>query len=138
MGKRRFVSSVLEMPGAVYSPFADRIAEQDVPPVALHVGDTWLPACPGTRMEDLSAADHPDLHRYAPTAGIPPLIDAVVEKVRARNALACEREGVLIGAGATGALANAIGSASSPRMKPTSGVRPALPLVAISLRHISS
>ena len=35
-------------------------------------------------------------------------------------------------------LAMASGSASSPKMKPDSGIRPALPLVAISLRHISS
>ena len=114
MGKRRFVSSVLEMPGAVYSPFADRAGEREEPPVALHVGDTWLPACPGTRMEDLAEASHPDLHRYAPTAGIPPLIDAVVEKVRARNGLGCERNEVLIGAGATGALANVVGAIASP------------------------
>ena len=114
MGERRFVPSVLEMPGAVYSPFADRIGEQEVPPVALHVGDTWLPACPATRMEDLSASQYPDLHRYAPTAGIPPLIDAVVEKVRARNGLRCERDQVLIGAGATGALANVVGAIAAP------------------------
>ena len=49
MRRRRFAPSVVEMPGAVYSPFGDLILEQGVPPVALHVGDTWLPACPGTR-----------------------------------------------------------------------------------------
>jgi N-succinyldiaminopimelate aminotransferase len=102
------------MPGAVYSPFGDRIDECDPPPVALHVGDTWLPACPGTRMEDLSAVDHPDLHRYAPTAGLPPLLDAVVEKVSERNGLTCGRDGVLIGAGATGALASVIGAVAAP------------------------
>lgn len=102
------------MPGAVYSPFGDRILEQGVPPVALHVGDTWLPACPGTRMQDLSADEYPDMHRYASTAGVPALIDAVVEKVRARNGLSCERDGVLIAAGATGALANAVGAIAAP------------------------
>jgi len=102
------------MPGAVYSPFAERARDASHRVVPLHVGDTWLPACEGARMQDLTAADYPDLHRYGPTAGLPALIDALVDKLRSRNALACERESVLIGAGATGVLANAIGAIAAP------------------------
>ena len=102
------------MPGAVYSPFAERARNASHRVVPLHVGDTWLPACEGARMQDLTAADYPDLHRYGPTAGLPALIDALVDKLRSRNALACERESVLIGAGATGVLANAVGAIAAP------------------------
>ena len=59
----------------------------------------------GARMEDLRQADHPGMNRYSATRGLPELIDAIVEKVRGRNGLACERESVLVSAGATGALA---------------------------------
>ena len=50
----------------------------------------------------------------ATTAGIPPLVDALVEKLRARNGLAVERDGVLVTAGATSGLACAVGGARRP------------------------
>ena len=114
MPRSGFAPTVSAIPGAVYSPFADRVPESGSPAVALHVGDTWLPPCPGTRMQDLASADHPDMHRYGPTAGVPALIDALVDKLRSRNGLACERDGVLVAAGATGALANAVGAVVAP------------------------
>ena len=43
-------------------------------------------------MEDLRVAEHPGMHRYSETSGHAPLVDAIVEKVRANNALACERD----------------------------------------------
>jgi len=60
-------------------------------------------------MEDLHASDHPELHRYTTTRGIAPLIDAIVEKVRDRNGLSCERASVMVTAGATGGLCCAVG-----------------------------
>jgi N-succinyldiaminopimelate aminotransferase len=80
----------------------------------LHVGDTWLEPFDGARMEDLHSADHPGLHRYGATRGRPDLIEAIVEKVRAKNALQCEPENVLVAAGATGALGAALGAITSP------------------------
>jgi aspartate/methionine/tyrosine aminotransferase len=68
----------------------------------------------GARMEDLRAADHPGLHRYCETQGVPALVDAIVEKVQARNGLPCERASVLVTAGATGALGAAVGALASP------------------------
>jgi N-succinyldiaminopimelate aminotransferase len=68
----------------------------------------------GGRMEDLRQADHPGLNRYSPTQGVPPLVDAIVEKVRSRNQLACERNSVLVAAGATGALCAAVGMLAAP------------------------
>jgi len=97
------------MPGSVFSPSAGRDDAAGVPVCPLNIGDTWFQPFEGGRMEDLSANDYPELHRYVSTRGIPPLIDAIVEKVRDRNGLACERESVLVTAGATGGLCCAVG-----------------------------
>jgi aspartate/methionine/tyrosine aminotransferase len=114
----RVSPSVSKMPGAVYSPFADRIADrierQEGPIFPLHVGDTWMEPFEGGRMQDLLVAEHPGMHRYCDTRGIPELVDAVVEKVRARNGLAADPESVLVTGGATGGLANIVGSIVEP------------------------
>ena len=94
-----FDASIDSMPGAVYSPFADRIEGHPGPLVPLHVGDTWMEPFEGARMESLRTDENPGMHRYGPTGGLPPLLDAIVQKVRERNALECERENVLVGAG---------------------------------------
>jgi N-succinyldiaminopimelate aminotransferase len=78
------------------------------------VGDTWLTPFEGARVEDLRAADYPELNRYTDTRGIPELVDAIVEKIRARNGLACERESVLVTGGATAGLAAAVGALVAP------------------------
>jgi N-succinyldiaminopimelate aminotransferase len=101
------------MAGAVFSPIADRLRiPGSVCP--LHVGDTWLEPFAGARMEDLREADHPGLHRYCETRGVPELVDAIVEKVRAQNRIPCERESVVVTAGATGALGASLGAIVSP------------------------
>jgi N-succinyldiaminopimelate aminotransferase len=97
------------MPGSVYSPSAGRHDAVDAQACPLNVGDTWLQPFAGARMEDLHAADHPTMNRYSPTQGIPPLLDAIVDKVRARNGQRIERDGVLVCAGATAALGCAVG-----------------------------
>jgi N-succinyldiaminopimelate aminotransferase len=102
------------MPSSVYSPLADRVGAREGPVYALNVGDTWMEPFEGGRMEDLRVAEHPGLHRYCETGGIPPLVDAIVEKVRAKNALACERSEVLVTAGATGGLACAVSALVDP------------------------
>ena len=101
--------AVAAMPGAVFSPVQQHLDARDRRIVPLHVGDTWLEPFEGARMEDLRVAEHPGMHRYSETRGVPALVDAIVEKVRAKNALACEREQVLVAAGATGALGSALG-----------------------------
>ncbi len=106
----RPAANLLEMPGAVYSPFADRLRDHPGPLFPLHVGDTWLEPVEGARLQDLRSDRYAGLHRYCDTRGIPELVDAIVEKARARNHLPCERESVLVGAGATGALAAAVGA----------------------------
>jgi N-succinyldiaminopimelate aminotransferase len=100
------------MPGAVYAP-SGRDADSAAA-CPLNVGDTWMEPFVGARMEDLRQADHPGMNRYAPTHGLPALVDAIVEKVRARNELPCERASVLVTAGATGGLAAAVGALVAP------------------------
>jgi N-succinyldiaminopimelate aminotransferase len=106
--------NVSKMPGAVYSPFADRIADREGDVFPLHVGDTWMEPFEGGRMQDLSVADHAGMHRYCDTRGIPELVDAIVEKVRTRNGLAVDAESVLVTGGATGGLANVVGAILEP------------------------
>ena len=95
--------TVLAMPGSVYSPNAGRHDALAGDACPLNVGDTWLEPFEGARMQDLLAADHPGLNRYSPTQGIPELIDAIVDKVRERNEVPCERDSVLVCAYATAA-----------------------------------
>ena len=106
------VPEVAGIADAIYSPFADSVRPERVFP--LHVGDTWLEPFEGGRVEDLRSKDHAGLHRYTETRGIPELVDGIVEKVRARNGLECERESVLVTGGATAGLAAAVGALVSP------------------------
>jgi len=110
----RCAPSVDEMPGAVFSPLARDLDERSGSLVPLHVGDTWLEPFAGARMEDLRERDYPGLHRYSETQGLPEMVDAIVEKVRARNRMPCERRSVLVTAGATGALGAALGMLAAP------------------------
>jgi N-succinyldiaminopimelate aminotransferase len=100
------------MPGAVYTPFD--LTQTARPVIALHVGDTWMEPFAGARMEDLRERDFPGLHRYVETRGIPALVDAIVQKVRERNRVACERADVVVTAGATSGLSCAISALADP------------------------
>jgi len=104
----------LAMPGAVYSPFADRMATNPRPLIPLHVGDTWSDPFVGARCEDIHSAEHTRLHADGDTRGLPSLIEAFGAKLRRRNGLDPSPEEILITAGATGGLATLAGAALSP------------------------
>jgi len=110
----RVADPLAAMPGAVYSPLGERLRQRRGPIHALHVGDTWREPFAGGRMQDLLQAEQPDLNRYTETRGIPELVDAIVEKLRARNRIAAERGSVIVTGGATAGLANAIGALVDP------------------------
>jgi len=110
----RIAPAIDAIPGAIFSPLAHRIAQLTGPIFPLHVGDTWMEPCEGARMQDLCVDVHPGMHRYTDTQGLAPLVDAIVEKVRARNGIAAERSSVLVTAGATGALSSALGMLAEP------------------------
>ncbi len=107
-------AAVSAMPGSVYSPLAERVRALRGPVHPLNVGDTWREPFEGGRMEDLLGADHPGLHRYCETAGIPPLVDALVERVRDRQGLPCERDEILVSAGATSGLSCTVSALVDP------------------------
>lgn len=104
---------VSAMPGAIYSAFAHRLEQFPGEVYPLHVGDTWREPAVGCRMEDVSAAEHPGVNRYAPVEGTAALIDAIVAFDRARTGLA-ERDQVLVTAGATAGLCAALGAMVDP------------------------
>lgn len=110
----RIAPAIDAIPGAIFSPLADRIASAPGRLFPLHVGDTWMEPCDGARMQDLSVDSHPGMHRYTDTQGLSPLIDAIVQKIRERNRIAAERSSVLVTAGATGALGAALGMLAAP------------------------
>lgn len=114
------------MPGAIYSPFADRIADRiadrtarggatpDRPIYPLHVGDTWRDPLPAARVENCRSEDHPRLHAYGDTRGLPALLERLSAKLRDRNGLAHPPSELLVTAGATGGLATLAGAVLSP------------------------
>lgn len=106
--------AIAAMPGAVFSPVQRQLEARGGKLIPLHVGDTWREPFAGGRMQDLCVAEHPGMHRYSETSGHAPLIDAIVEKLAATNSLACERDQVLVSAGATGGLGAIIGMLAAP------------------------
>jgi aspartate/methionine/tyrosine aminotransferase len=110
----RYAPSVESMAASVYSSFADRLARMPGETWPLHVGDTWMEPAAGTRMEDLTVEENPGMHRYAPVQGLPSLLDAIVDRVRARTGCSTERGNVLVTAGATGGLGAVIGGILGP------------------------
>jgi aspartate/methionine/tyrosine aminotransferase len=109
-----FSPSVQEISDSVYSGLAHRLATFQGEVFPLHVGDTWMEPPAGCRMEDLRVAEHPGMHRYAPPQGMPALLDAIVERVRARTGIPTGRDDVLVATGATGALGAVAGAIVAP------------------------
>src|SRR5689334_12937934 len=106
--------TVAAMAGDVYSSFAGRLANYRGQIYPLHLGDTWLDPAPGCRLEDVRLAENPGLYRYPAAAGIPSLLEAIVEHERAQTGVAIGPENLLIGAGATGALSAVVGALVQP------------------------
>lgn len=106
--------SVVAMPSTVYSSLAERAAKSGREVFPFHVGDTWMEPAEGCRMEDLRVRENPGMHRYAPVRGIPPLLDAIVDRTRERTGEQVERSQILLTSGATGGLAAVIGAIVAP------------------------
>ncbi len=100
--------------GSVYSSVLHRLAAYQGEVYPLHVGDTFLEPAAGCRMEDLTVAAHPGMHRYAPPQGLPALVDAVVDRLRARTGAPLERANVFVAGGGTSGLASVVGAIVSP------------------------
>jgi N-succinyldiaminopimelate aminotransferase len=109
-----YAPSVAGMSGSLYASLTERLARYPGEIYPLYVGDTWMEPPEGCRMEDLTVAENPGMHRYAPVQGLPRLVDAIVDRTRARTGVPTERDSVLVTAGATGALGAVVGGLMSP------------------------
>ncbi|MGE5346620.1 MAG: pyridoxal phosphate-dependent aminotransferase, partial [Acidithiobacillales bacterium] len=99
--------------GSVYSKLLHKLAGHRGEVYPFHVGDTYRDPPPGCAMEDLKSAEHPDMNRYTPPQGLPALVDAVVERTRARTGVPVGRTQVFVTGGATAGLSNAVGAVAS-------------------------
>lgn len=106
--------SVAGIRGSVFSSLAHRIADFAGETYPLHVGDTWLEPPEGCRMQDLSVAEHPGMHRYAPPHGLPALVEALAGRLAERTGVPTGPDHVLLTTGATGALGAVAGALLSP------------------------
>jgi len=102
------------MTASVYSALAGRLKTFRGETYKLHVGDTWMEPAVGCRMQDLRVEEHPGMHRYASIKGRPDLVEAICSRFTARTGLATTPGEVLVGAGATGALASVIRAVMAP------------------------
>jgi N-succinyldiaminopimelate aminotransferase len=100
--------------GSVYSAVLHRLAAYDGEVYPLHVGDTFLEPPEGCRTEDFTVAGHPGMHRYAPPQGLPALVEAVIERLRARTGVPLEKSNVFVAGGGTSGLASVVGAIVSP------------------------
>ncbi len=106
--------AVSSIKGSVYSSVLHRLVAYQGEVYPLHVGDTFLEPAEGCRMEDLTVAAHPGMHRYAPPQGLPALVDAVVDRLRTRTGVPVERSNVFVAGGGTSGLASIVGAIVSP------------------------
>jgi aspartate/methionine/tyrosine aminotransferase len=106
--------SVAAMPASVYSSLVERAARSGGEVYPFHVGDTWMEPAPEARMEALSVARHPGMHRYAPVRGLPALLEAIARRVEEKTGERCDEQQLLLTAGATGGLAAVVCAVVAP------------------------
>lgn len=107
-------STIAAMVGSVYSSVAARLRRYDGEIYPLHVGDTWMEPAVGCRMEDLTVAEHPGMHRYSPPAGRKDLRRAIARHTEERSGCTTTEDQVIVSAGATAALSTAVGALVDP------------------------
>jgi N-succinyldiaminopimelate aminotransferase len=93
-------AAISQMRRGVFSRLAHRIAAIEGEVYPLHVGDTWMEPWEGSRMEDLTVAEHPGMHRYARPQGDGPVLELFAAHY------GVEKERILVAAGATGGLSS--------------------------------
>lgn len=106
--------TIAGMTGTVYSSLVHRLRTFEGEVYPFHIGDTWMEPAAGTRMEDITVADYPGMHRYAPVQGRKDLLEAIAARTTERTGLATEPSDVLVTAGATGALGAIVGAITEP------------------------
>jgi N-succinyldiaminopimelate aminotransferase len=108
------IPAIAAMGTSVYSALGHRLATHPGETYPLHVGDTWMEPADGCRMQDLTVAEHPGMHRYTSVRGLPALVRAVAERATRLHGVPTAPSNVLITAGATGGLAAICGAIVDP------------------------
>lgn len=107
-------ADVAAIPGSLFSKLGHKLAAWTGELYPLHIGDTWMEPPTGCRMQDLTVEDYPGLHRYTTVHGHRPLLDAIADRVTARQGVATAPADVLVTAGATGGLSALLRTLCSP------------------------
>ena len=89
---------------SVYTTLGSRAAASGRVVHPLHVGDTYLEPPMVARSESLLTGDHVGLHRYAPVQGLPGLLRAIQDRIRARAGWEVALDDLQVMAGATAGL----------------------------------
>lgn len=106
--------AVSALPASVYSPLVARLARYPGEKYPFHLGDTWKEPPEGARMEDLSIARHPGMHRYPPVPGRADLLQALAARLTARTGVPTTPEDVLVTGGATAGIGAALTALLAP------------------------
>jgi N-succinyldiaminopimelate aminotransferase len=106
--------AVSQIRGSIFTALAEKLRAFKGEVYPLHVGDTWLEPCVGCRMEDLTVAELPGMHRYSQPEGLPRLVDLLVARANATAGAGHDRKSVLVTTGATGALGAILGALLHP------------------------
>jgi N-succinyldiaminopimelate aminotransferase len=104
------------VPLSIFARLYERLARFSGDVIPLQIGDTYVlpPDVAQLSRIDWSAASDRELYAYAPPAGWPPLIAAIVDKLARKNQLAIQPDNVQVTCGATHALACAVGAVLDP------------------------
>lgn len=106
--------AIAAIPGSLFSTLGHKLAAWKGELYPFHIGDTWMEPPAGCRMEDLTVAEYPGLHRYTTVHGFAPLLDAIAERASRLQRVPTAPDDVLVTAGATGALSAIIRTLCSP------------------------
>jgi N-succinyldiaminopimelate aminotransferase len=109
-----FSARTARVSGSVFETFRARMAAQGDRLAGLHIGDTYTPPPFDLPVDQAFLDGHPGFHRYCDTFGIAELRDALVEKLRAENALEVTRDHVMVTAGSCNALNSTVLSVVDP------------------------
>ncbi len=102
------------VPASIFARLREVLASFEGDVIPLQIGDTHLP--PPQLLHEVEWASHAleDLYAYGSPNGWTPLVNAIVEKARAKNRLAVNPANVQVACGATHALSCAVQALFNP------------------------
>lgn len=102
------------VPASIFARLREVLANYQGDVIPLQIGDTHLP--PPQLLHEVEWASHAleDLYAYGSPNGWTPLVNAIVEKARAKNGLAINPANVQVACGATHALSCAVQALCNP------------------------